>query len=414
MGAQRSTGVRRVRRAVVVVTVALTALATSAAGGSAARLYVTVGDSVGAGMGATSGHSFSDLYCQYLKSAAGGARVDQCVNESVAGLTTQSALDGGVIARTASDIRASTDTPVVTVVLGGNDLLASSGCAPITGPHCHFLANMRSILNQLETALATHPGPHVIQWLEYYNPSHDNPFANPTQDGATAGLLLGSDQAYTDCGATALAPIGLDDAINCITREKGATPVDAYQPFQAGCAAGNCFSDALHPNDKGYGLIFSALRDTPASPVPSTPPADLSWPFSAAQVTPPPEITALRMSRRTFAVGSGRRQGTVFALVLSQGAAVTLTLQRLSGGRLIGARCRPATPARRHRPACTRVRSLGNLYGAARDAGLLNIRFSGRLDDRALSAGYYRAVATAANGSGRASERDISFRIRRG
>ena len=71
--------------ATVLVAVAI-ALADPASA-SAARLYVAVGDSVGAGLGATSSHSSFDLYCAYLKSAAGGSLVDQCVNESVVGLT---------------------------------------------------------------------------------------------------------------------------------------------------------------------------------------------------------------------------------------------------------------------------------------------------------------------------------------
>jgi hypothetical protein len=70
--------------ALVAVAVALP----SPAAASAARLYVAVGDSVGAGFGATSGQSYFDLYCAYLESAAAGSLVDQCVNESV-GRTTR-------------------------------------------------------------------------------------------------------------------------------------------------------------------------------------------------------------------------------------------------------------------------------------------------------------------------------------
>jgi lysophospholipase L1-like esterase len=256
--------------ALVAVAVALP----SPAAASAARLYVAVGDSVGAGFGATSGQSYFDLYCAYLESAAAGSLVDQCVNESVVGLTSQSALDGGAIQRAVNDIDGSANTPVVTVVLGGNDLLGSPGCEPITGAGCNFIGNMRTILKQIETALATHPGPHVTQWLEYYNPNHDNPFGNASADQSTAGLLLGNDLTLTGCSSSDLGLIGLDDAINCIAKEKGATPVDAYTPFQRGCTNNDCFSDSLHPDDKGYGLIFDALRDTPGSPVPRTPPPD--------------------------------------------------------------------------------------------------------------------------------------------
>jgi lysophospholipase L1-like esterase len=285
----------RRRGTLVCALVAVAVALPSPAAASAARLYVAVGDSVGAGFGATSGHSYFDLYCAYLKSAAAGSLVDQCVNESVVGLTSQSALDDGTIQKAVNDIDGSTNTPVVTVVLGGNDLLGSPGCQPITGASCNFIRNMRTILNQLETALATHPGPHVIQWLEYYNPNHDNPFGNASADQSTAGLLLGNDFAFTDCSSYDLTLIGLDDAINCIAKEKGATPVDAYTPFQSGCTNNDCFSDSLHPDDKGYGLIFNAFRDTPGSPVPTIPPPDGNWPIAmgAPTNTVPPTVTGI-------------------------------------------------------------------------------------------------------------------------
>jgi lysophospholipase L1-like esterase len=237
---------------------------------SAARLYVSVGDSVGAGFGATAGNSYFDLYCAYLKSAG---RVDECVNESSVGLTTQSALDGGAIGKAINDINTSTDTPIVTVILGGNDVLGP-GCEPITSTGCQFAQNMDTIVKELEIALAGHPEPHYIQWMEYYNPNHNNPFGNPADDGASEMLLLGSDASFTDCSSPDLALFGLNDEINCIAKRDGATPVDAYTPFQHGCGPPTvCFSDALHPNDSGYGLIFDAFRDTPGTPVPAPGPA---------------------------------------------------------------------------------------------------------------------------------------------
>jgi len=107
-------------------------------------------------MGATSGHSFFDLYCAYLESPAGGSRVDRCVNDSFPGLSSQGAL-AQQVQKVVSDINGSADTPVVTVDLGGIDLLSTPGCQPITGPSCNFIHNMRAILDQIETALATHP-----------------------------------------------------------------------------------------------------------------------------------------------------------------------------------------------------------------------------------------------------------------
>src|SRR5436190_12316408 len=234
---------RRTHRVLMIVALVVVAVALPSPGSaSAARLYVAVGDSVGAGYGATPGHSYFDLYCAYLKSAAAGSRVDQCVNESIGGLTSQSALDDGTIQSAVNDITASTDTPVVTVVLGGNDLIFLPGCQLVTGTGCNFIDNMRAILDQLAAALATHPGAHVIKWLEYYNANHNNPFGDPSADQSTAAALLGTDLVITDCSSNDLTLIGLNDAINCIAQEKGATPVDAYTPFQNNCANQDCFS----------------------------------------------------------------------------------------------------------------------------------------------------------------------------
>jgi lysophospholipase L1-like esterase len=233
------------------------------------------------------------------------------VNESVAGRTSQSALDDGDVQKAVNEINGSTDTPVVTVVLGGNDLISSSACQPITGASCTFMHNMRTILNQLETALASHPGPHVIQWLEYYNPNHANPHGNASADHSTAAALLGNDLALTSCSSNDLSLIGLNDAINCIAKEKGATPVDAYVPFQSMCT-NDCFADSLHPDDKGYGLIFDAMRDTPGSPVPTTPPADGTWPMRTGPPinTVPPQAIGIAAPGSSLSCSLGSWSGS--------------------------------------------------------------------------------------------------------
>jgi lysophospholipase L1-like esterase len=387
--------------------VAAAVAALSPATAAAARLYVAVGDSVGAGFGATSGHTAFDLYCAYLKSAAGRSLVDECTNESVPGLTTQAALDGGTIQKVVNDIHASTDTPVVTVVLGGNDLLGATGCQPITGPNCPFIDNMRAILDQLETALSGKPGPHVIQWLECYNPNHDNPFGNASVDQSTAELELGSDFALTPCSSYDLNLIGLNDAINCIAQEKGATPIDAYAPFQSSCTTNDCFSDSLHPNDKGYGLIFDALSGTPGRPVPATPPPDGTWPTEPG----PAVLSALAETKKVFApTGPHHKRGTVFSFRLDRSAAITITIARQSPGRRVGRTCVRPGFGLRHKPRCTLTLILAALGEQGR-AGLNKIEFGGRVDGRDLKPESYLAVFTATDGSGTSTPRRLHFRI---
>ncbi len=380
---------------------ALVALA-GAGPASAAKLYLSLGDSVGAGFGASPGHSYFDLYCSYLESAAGGAMVDQCINESLSGATTQSALDGGMLDRAVSDIQSSTDTPVVTIILGGNDLLSSPGCEPITGPGCPFRANAATILDRLQTALGAQPGPHMVEWLEYYNSNHDNPFGDASEDAGSAGLLLGSDLVIGDCSTEATDEIGLNDAINCVTREKGAIPVDAYDPFQSGCATVGCFSDALHPNDTGYGLIFDAFRDAASSSVAPPPP-------KATRAT----ISAVAESKRAF-VPSHRhfKGGTVFSLRLDEPAKLTVAIERLTTGRLVAHRCRPIRPHLPGEPRCPRTIPVVKLTEPG-NPGRNTLFFDGRVHGRALAPGRYLATISAANSAGTSTAEHLHFRVRR-
>ncbi len=334
----------------------------SPASASADRLYVALGDSITGGFGATSGDSFFDLYCAYLESPAGGSRVDRCVNDAIGGLSSQGAL-GQPMQKVLSDIKGSADTPVVTVDLGGIDSLSTPGCQPITGRSCNFIHNMRTILDQLETALAIDPGRHVIQWLEYYNINHDNPFGTPSGEQSSAAALLGSDFALTPCSLGKLALIGLNDAINCIAQEKGATPVDAYTPFQNNCSANDCFSDSVHPSDKGYQLIFDAFRDTPGRPVPNIPAVDGSWPS-------PTTISALDETRRAFApTGVHGNGGTVFTFRLEQATAIMIAIRR--------------TGPAQHTIATLVVQG---------HPGLNRVAFNGRIHRRPLKPGRYVAV----------------------
>lgn len=385
---------------------------------SAAKLYLGLGDSVGAGVGASPGHSYFDLYCSYLESAAGGSAVDQCLNESQSGATTQSALDGGMVDKAVSDIESSTSTPVVTIVLGGNDLLGSPGCQPITGSGCPFRSNAAAILDRLQTALAAQPGPHAIEWLEYYNPNHDNPYGNPSDDASSAKLLLGSDLVVGECSTDTPDEIGLNDAIACVSAEKGAIGVDAYDPFQTACAPpADCFSDGLHPNDTGYSLIFDAFRDAAAPPPPVPPSAPPPSP-STTGATPPPNatiatISGLSESKKAF-VPSHRhfKGGTVFSLRLDQPAKITLSIERLAAGRLIHHVCRPNRPGLAHKPRCTRTIPVAELHKQGRP-GLNRLAFDGRVHGRGLRPGSYLATVSAADPAGTSPAKGLRFTISR-
>ena len=72
----------------------------------------------------------------------------------------------------------------------------------------------------------------LIAWL---TPTSSGQPPNPVSWAqfaqSTATLLFGSDSTYTDCASYQLNSIGFNDVVNCVAKEKGATPVDAYTPF---------------------------------------------------------------------------------------------------------------------------------------------------------------------------------------
>ncbi|MDQ6750907.1 MAG: PQQ-dependent sugar dehydrogenase [Actinomycetota bacterium] len=151
----------------------------------------------------------------------------------------------------------------------------------------------------------------------------------------------------------------------------------------------------------------------------SSPAASLSTADAHADVTAP-ILTDLRLTRRSFAVGSkptamtALRRGTVFRFAVSEAATVRIAIGLRVSGRLAGGRCRPATRRLRARPGCTRYLGRGALVRSP-GAGRRSIAFSGRLGRRALRAGSYRAVLTATDAGGNTSRgRQVDFAITAG
>jgi len=156
--------------------------------------------------------------------------------------------------------------------------------------------------------------------------------------------------------------------------------------------------------------VTSEVLPTPQPPVPPPappPPPDL-----------PPALSALSVTRRTFAaVGKTRAaatrvpRGTTFRFTLSEAARVRVVFARKTAGRRVGGRCLAATPARRKRAKCTRYVTVGSISVSA-VAGRNSVKFSGRLKGRALASGAYRASFTATDAAAqRSAVRTVSFRV---
>ena len=146
----------------------------------------------------------------------------------------------------------------------------------------------------------------------------------------------------------------------------------------------------------------------------------------AAGCTPPPvatvaRITSLSETNSTFAAASastpltGRtarrhQRGTTFSFSLDQPATVTVTIQRISAGRLVSRACKPATRARRHKPKCTLSTVVATLTRTGHRA-LNKLPFTGRIRNKALSPGRYQASFTAADSAGTSKPLTIAFSI---
>jgi hypothetical protein len=90
------------------------------------------------------------------------------------------------------------------------------------------------------------------------------------------------------------------------------------------------------------------------------------------------------------------------SLHLDEQATVTFTVQRAAHGSRVRGRCRVVAHAAA-RPPCAIWRTVRGSFHAPGKRGLNRLRFSGRLNHRALAPGRYRLVARARDSAGRMS-----------
>jgi hypothetical protein len=112
-----------------------------------------------------------------------------------------------------------------------------------------------------------------------------------------------------------------------------------------------------------------------------------------------PVVRRLTLSPRRLRT-RGRRSGGSLALRLSEAATVTITVER-----------RRTCPRGREGRRCTPWRAAGTLRRAAK-AGTTTLRFTGRLNGRALPAGRYRLVVVATDAAGnRSRPKTLGFTV---
>lgn len=122
-------------------------------------------------------------------------------------------------------------------------------------------------------------------------------------------------------------------------------------------------------------------------------PLDAIAPVISLPVVSPRTWAVRRLGRREVAVRSVAR-GTTFRYTLSEPARVLFTIQQKLPGRRVGRLCRPPTRLNVGRARCTRYIFVGR-FAQAGLAGRNRKPFSGRIGQRTLRPGRYRATLVA-------------------
>jgi len=244
-------------------------------------VYLALGDSLAAGFGASSIEhtAYVPRFFQYLRGTAHGG-VDTLLNLGIGGDTSYWFLTGtpwGAGPQLQQALAAisdpTTDTGVVTLDIGANDLLNTlfrdPACLDIASVACRaamaatlaaFAANLQTILGALNAALAADPGAEQIFLMTY--PNIWGGTGDPLEPVADA-LLLGTDLAI-DCAANAgdATKVGLNDLVACVGMAFGAVIVDGYGAIGDGALYLTHIDEGdIHPTDAGYAALAKAFID---------------------------------------------------------------------------------------------------------------------------------------------------------
>ncbi|MBI3970598.1 MAG: SGNH/GDSL hydrolase family protein [Chloroflexi bacterium] len=241
-------------------------------------VYLSLGDSLGVGVGtsqlARTGETNTG-YAQHLQHLLRGAAhggVDAFVNLATSGETTTSFVQpGGQLAAALGVIGHPSDVSVITLSLGGNDLLGLvfGPCAAPLSPACQaaiqqalatVAANYPPILGAVLQAAGQDPGGARLVVMTLYNPFSGT---GSVYDAPVDRVLLGNDLAL-DCAANLANPAnaGLNDIIACSAQSAGVAVANVYPLFQGkGAVLTHIEENDIHPTDAGYTRIFEAFRE---------------------------------------------------------------------------------------------------------------------------------------------------------
>jgi lysophospholipase L1-like esterase len=256
------------------VAVAFTGGASALVQTASPAVYLALGDSLAVGMGATvpEERGYVAHLARWMQAEARD-QTNQMLNLAVNGETSETLISAGQLDAALSAIaNPDTDVRVVTLDIGGNDLLELLIAGPCavdpTGPACRaavqarqagFAASYEQILSTLTSALASEPRLARLVVLTYYNPFSGTASSYEVPSDAA---LLGSD-GRIDCAANAEEPerVGLNDLIACIGLAHGAIVADLYPDFsQRSPDLTNVLARDIHANDTGHALIADVIK----------------------------------------------------------------------------------------------------------------------------------------------------------
>jgi lysophospholipase L1-like esterase len=148
------------------------------------------------------------------------------------------------------------DVSLVTIDIGGNDVIHGGGTAQI-------LANLPVILADLRAAA----GPRVpIIGMNYYNPFFVEWFSNPDSLQDHIDGIVGFDDFLGVIYAAAGDPVAdVEDAFSSTdtTLQPDGVPLDVERICQW---TWTCVAGDMHPNETGYGVIAQAFAEVLAAP----------------------------------------------------------------------------------------------------------------------------------------------------
>ena len=237
-------------------------------------VMIALGDSWAAGAGATAGNDYvSRLHaalrerygCLPAEQAADKCKRLQLVDLAVGGATTPSLLAGqlpaalGVLADRNGDRNPRNDVEVITLHIGGNDVVGPVLAACLGGLTATCVATIqtelaayRADLETLLSALRTAAGPDTAIVLGTY----DNPIAACTLGAIPGAVQLG---ALTLEGGGPI-PAGLHDVMREVAAAHDVLVASVYGQLVLSDWVGG--GDCLHPRDSGYAKVVTAFLRT--------------------------------------------------------------------------------------------------------------------------------------------------------